>query len=69
MRFRIDKAGLIHCPIGKASFEPEALAENLNARVTALVKSKPAASLGQYIRRVTLSSTMGRGVNFDCASI
>ncbi|MDA7968417.1 MAG: 50S ribosomal protein L1 [Gammaproteobacteria bacterium] len=69
VRFRIDKAGLIHCPIGKASFEPGALAENLNALVTALVKSKPAASKGQYIRRVSLSSTMGPGVKVDRASI
>jgi len=69
VQFRIDKAGLIHCPIGKASFPPEALAENLNALVTALIKSKPAASKGQYIRRVALSSTMGPGVKVDRASI
>ncbi|MGR3912999.1 MAG: 50S ribosomal protein L1 [Gammaproteobacteria bacterium] len=69
VQFRIDKAGLIHCPIGKASFPPEALAENLNALVTALVKAKPAASKGQYIRRVALSSTMGPGVKVERASI
>lgn len=69
VQFRIDKSGLIHCPIGKASFPPEALAENLNALVSALIKAKPAASKGQYIRRVALSSTMGPGVKIDRASI
>ncbi|MGI9309932.1 MAG: 50S ribosomal protein L1 [bacterium] len=69
VRFRIDKAGLIHCPIGRASFAPEQLAENLNALVAALIKAKPAASKGQYIRRVALSSTMGPGVKVDRASI
>ena len=69
VQYRIDKAGLIHCPIGKASFAPEDLAENLNALVAALIKSKPASSKGQYIRRVALSSTMGPGVRVDRGSI
>ncbi len=69
VQFRIDKAGLIHCPIGKASFAPEDLAENLNALMSALIKSKPAASKGQYIRRVALSSTMGPGVRVERSSI
>jgi len=69
VQFRIDKAGLIHCAIGKVSFPPQDLAENLNALIAALIKSKPAASKGQYIRRVALSSTMGPGVRVDRASI
>lgn len=69
VQYRIDKAGLIHCPIGKVSFAPADLAENLNALVAALIKSKPASSKGQYIRRVALSSTMGPGVRVDRGSI
>jgi len=69
VQFRIDKAGVIHCPIGKVSFNPEDLEENLNALVTALIKAKPASAKGQYIRRVSLSSTMGPGVKVDRTSI
>jgi len=69
VQYRIDKAGLIHCAIGKVSFAPQDLAENLNALIKALIKSKPAASKGQYIRRVALSSTMGPGVRVDRATI
>ena len=69
VQYRIDKAGLIHCPIGKVSFAPKDLAENLNALVAALIKSKPPSSKGQYIRRVALSSTMGPGVRIERTSI
>lgn len=69
VQYRIDKAGLIHCAIGKVSFAPQDLEENLNALIKALIKSKPAASKGQYIRRVALSSTMGPGVRVDRATI
>jgi len=69
VQFRIDKAGIIHCPIGKVSFTAEDLEENLNAVITALIRSKPAASKGQYIRRVALSSTMGPGVRVERTSI
>ena len=69
VQFRIDKAGVIHCPIGKVSFSPEDLEENLNALVSALIKAKPASAKGQYIRRVSLSSTMGPGVSVDKASV
>ena len=69
VQFRIDKAGVIHCPIGKVSFSPEDLEENLNALVSALIKAKPASAKGQYIRRVSLSSTMGPGVKVDRTSI
>ncbi len=69
VQFRIDKAGIIHCPIGKASFSPEDLQENLNAVVIALNRAKPASAKGQFIRRVALSSTMGPGVRVDRSSI
>ena len=69
VQYRIDKAGVIHCPIGKASFAPEDLEENLNALVQALIKAKPASSKGQYIRRVSVSSTMGPGIKVDRQSI
>tara|TARA_B100001123_G_C14894259_1_gene861169 strand:+ start:41 stop:736 length:696 start_codon:yes stop_codon:yes gene_type:complete len=65
VQFRIDKAGVIHCPIGKASFEQDALKENLLALVGALEKAKPSTAKGQYLRRVTLSTTMGPGVKVD----
>ena len=69
VRFRNDRAGIIHCPIGKASFEVDALKENLDALLSSLVKAKPATAKGQYIRRVTLSTTMGPGVRVDRASL
>ncbi len=69
VQFRIDKAGIVHCPIGKVSFDREGLEENLNALISALIKARPASTKGQYIRRVSLSSTMGPGVKVDRASI
>lgn len=68
VQFRIDKAGIVHCPIGKASFEVDALKENFLAFLNALLKAKPSTSKGQYIKRVTLSNTMGAGVRVDRAS-
>lgn len=65
VQFRIDKAGIIHAGIGKASFDEAALKENLDALIDALNKAKPAGAKGQYIRRVTISSTMGPGVRVD----
>jgi large subunit ribosomal protein L1 len=69
VQYRIDKAGIIHCPIGRASFSVEDLEENLNALITALNRSKPATAKGQYIQRVSLSSTMGPGVRVDRSTI
>ncbi len=69
VQFRIDKAGVIHCPIGKVSFNQADLEENLNVLVSALIKARPASTKGQYIRRVSLSSTMGPGVKVDRVSI
>src|SRR5256885_8621397 len=56
--YRVDKAGIIHCTIGKATFEVNALKENLHALIADLHKAKPAHSKGQYLKRITLSSTM-----------
>jgi large subunit ribosomal protein L1 len=67
--YRVDKAGIIHCTIGKASFEVQALKENLSALIADLQKAKPSASKGQYLKRVAISSTMGPGVVIDQATI
>src|SRR5487761_65415 len=67
--YRVDKAGIVHCTIGKASFEVGALKENLSALIADLQRAKPASSKGQYLKRVTLSSTMGPGVMVDQGSL
>jgi large subunit ribosomal protein L1 len=69
VQYRIDKAGIVHCSIGKASFDAEALKENLQALMAALQKSKPSAAKGIYLKRVTLSTTMGPGVGVDTATL
>jgi len=69
VQYRIDKAGIIHCSIGKASFEPAKLKENLIALMGALQKSKPSTAKGTYIKRVTVSTTMGPGIGIDVASL
>jgi large subunit ribosomal protein L1 len=69
VRYRVDKAGIVHCTIGKANFEPTQLKDNLMALIGDLQKAKPAASKGVYLKRVTLSSTMGPGVVIDQASL
>jgi len=69
VRYRTDKAGIIHCPIGRVDFEVTALKENLNALLADLRKAKPAASKGQYVKKVTVSSTMGPGISVDRASV
>ena len=69
VRYRTDKAGIIHCTIGKASFENEALKGNLQALLADLVKAKPATSKGQYLQKISLSSTMGPGVTVDQSSL
>ena len=69
VRYRTDKAGIIHCTIGKASFENEALKGNLQALLVDLVKAKPATSKGTYLQKISLSSTMGPGVIVDQASL
>jgi len=67
--YRVDKAGIIHCTIGKANFGVEQLKENLAALIADLQKAKPSASKGQYLKRVAISSTMGPGVVIDQASL
>ena len=69
VRYRTDKAGIIHCTIGKASFSAEALSQNLHALLADLVKAKPATAKGQYLQKISLSSTMGVGVTIDQASL
>lgn len=69
VQFRADKTGIIHCTIGRASFEVDALKRNLAALIEALNKAKPATSKGVYLKRVSVSSTMGVGVRVDQASI
>ena len=65
VRYRTDKAGIVHCTIGKASFEPKALEENLQALVADLVKAKPATAKGVYLKKITVSTTMGPGLQVD----
>ena len=69
VRYRTDKAGISPCPIGRADFETGKLKENLDALLADLKKSKPAAAKGQYVKKLTVSSTMGPGVSVDRASI
>ncbi|MCC7199638.1 MAG: 50S ribosomal protein L1 [Gammaproteobacteria bacterium] len=69
VRYRADKAGIVHSPIGKASFEPAKLRENLSALLSDLQKVKPATSKGVYIQKITVSSTMGPGVPVDRGSL
>lgn len=69
VQYRIDKAGLIHCSVGRASFAAEDLLENLNALLAALIKAKPAAAKGQYIKRIALSCTMGPGIKIDRTTV
>jgi large subunit ribosomal protein L1 len=69
VRYRVDKAGIIHCTIGKASFEVTQLRENLQALINDLQKAKPSASKGVYLKRIALSSTMGPGVVVDHSSL
>lgn len=69
VQFRADKTGVIHCTIGRASFEIDALKKNLSALIEALNKSKPAASKGIYLRKISVSSTMGVGVRVDQSSV
>lgn len=69
VRYRTDKAGIIHCTIGKVSFEPAALKNNLQALLSDLQKARPAAAKGQYIQKISVSSTMGPGVSVDPSSL
>ena len=65
VEYRLDKSNIIHVPIGKASFGPEKIEGNFQALIGAIIKAKPAAAKGQYIRNLTLTSTMGPGVRVN----
>jgi large subunit ribosomal protein L1 len=69
VRYRTDKAGIIHCPLGRADFEPKALRENLEALLANLVKAKPSTAKGIYMERVTVSTTMGPGLQIDHSAL
>jgi len=69
VEFRVDKTGIVHAPIGKISFPPQSLIENAHALVDSVVKAKPSAAKGKYLRNVTLSSTMGPGITIDTAHV
>ena len=69
IEYRLDKTNIIHCPIGKASFGKEKLAENFNTLLGAIIKAKPAATKGQYIKSCVVASTMGPGVKINYAKL
>jgi large subunit ribosomal protein L1 len=69
VEFRVDKTGIVHAPVGKTSFASEQLLDNANALVDSIVKAKPSAAKGKYLKSITLSSTMGPGVPVDTASV
>lgn len=69
VEFRVEKAGIIHAPVGKRSFEIDKLSENVLALIDALMKAKPSAAKGTYLRKITISSTMGPGINLDLSEV
>ncbi len=69
IEYRLDKTNIIHCPLGKVSFGKDKLAENFNALMGAIVKAKPAAAKGQYLKSVTVASTMGPGIKINPARV
>lgn len=69
VEFRVDKTGIIHCPVGKVSFEAAKLAENAQALISSVIKAKPATAKGRYVRSIVVSSTMGPGIPIDLASV
>jgi len=69
VEFRVDKTGIVHCPVGKVSFDATKLAENAHALITSVLKAKPATAKGKYVRSIVVSSTMGPGVRIDPASV
>jgi len=68
VQFRVEKGGIIHAGVGKASFDAEALAENVRAIVGAVSRAKPTGAKGTYLKKISLSSTMGPGVSVDVAT-
>jgi len=68
IEFRVEKAGIVHCPVGKKSFDAEKLADNVKALMDALMKAKPSTAKGSYVRSITLSTTMGPGIMVEWSS-
>ncbi len=69
IEYRLDKTNIIHCPLGKASFGQDKLAENFKVLMDAVIRAKPAAAKGQYLRSVTITSTMGPGIKINTARL
>ena len=69
VEFRVDKTGIIHCAVGKVSFEAEKLAENAGALISSVIKAKPASAKGKYVKSIVISSTMGPGFSIDLDSV
>ncbi|HZT69774.1 MAG TPA: 50S ribosomal protein L1 [Terriglobia bacterium] len=69
VEFRVDKTGIIHCAVGKVSFDAEKLSDNARALISSVVRAKPASAKGRYVRSIVVSSTMGPGVPIDLASV
>jgi large subunit ribosomal protein L1 len=69
VEFRVDKTGIVHAPVGKVSFPTQNLVENAHALIDSVVKAKPAAAKGKYLRSVTISSTMGPGISIDTTAV
>jgi large subunit ribosomal protein L1 len=69
VEYRVDKTGIIHVSIGKKSFEPSQLLDNVQALLDAVIKAKPAASKGVYLKKISVSTTMGPGIRIDPASV
>jgi large subunit ribosomal protein L1 len=65
VEFRVDKTGVIHAPVGKVSFDPQLLAENAKALIDAVMRAKPSAAKGKYVKNATISSTMGPGIKLN----
>jgi large subunit ribosomal protein L1 len=69
LEFRVDKAGIVHVPVGKASFNPEKLIDNAKVVLTSILRAKPASAKGNYVRGVTVSTTMGPGIKIDLSQV
>ena len=69
VNYRVDKAGVVHAPVGRCSFDAGALVENAEALMTSVIRAKPSAARGKYVRSVTVSSTMGPGVKIDASKV
>jgi len=69
VEFRVDKTGIIHCPVGKVSFDADKLAENAHAVISSIIKAKPATAKGRYVKSIVISSTMGPGVRIDPSTV